>query len=49
MNLQTEFPQGVSMTDSDDMYGSVALPITRNVDIALVYQIPWQLLPKTDI
>lgn len=39
-NIQTELLLEVSMDDLDGKCDFGALPIARNVDIALVYQIP---------
>jgi hypothetical protein len=43
--IQIELPPEVSVVDLAGMYGFDVLPKTRNVEIALVYQTPWQLLP----
>lgn len=44
--IQIALPPEVSVVDLAGMYGFGVLPKTRNVEIALVYQTPWQLLPE---
>ena len=49
MYSQIVLPPEESMVDLDDMYGFGALPTTKNVEIELVYQTLWQLLPAKNL